>query len=139
MRLKKIIQIFWSCNYIRYTCAIHCYSQNRDANKKTICKSNYGKMRTDRFSDGLQFEVLTVPVKEFRQYKYRLHEIFKEKLTASEISFYRKRLKENGVNLSSLQSWANIPSDSPKSIPGDWLEKISDALNIAMRDLKYRE
>jgi hypothetical protein len=96
-------------------------------------------MRTDTFSDGLEVEILTAPAREFKHYKYRLHEFFKQKLTASEISFYRKRLKENGVNLSSFQSWANIPSDSPKSIPGDWLEKISDALSIAMRDLKYRE
>lgn len=91
------------------------------------------------FSDGFELDKFPMPSKDYRQYKYRLAELFETQLTPIEAKYYRQRLRKQDIKATALLYWASIPKGSTKAIHGDTLEKLSDALGIPMRDLKYRD
>jgi hypothetical protein len=96
-------------------------------------------MRTIIFSDNYPMEVQFPSEDNFLKYKYRIKELFGKLLTPTEARNYRKRIIESGLNITNVNFWATIKADASTSIPGDSLEKLSDALGIPMRDLKYRD
>jgi hypothetical protein len=96
-------------------------------------------MKAVNFSDNLSMSILPIDDVDYRQYKYRLKELFEQLLTAKEAKFYRKRLRLHGIKPNAFAYWSEMKADSSKSMHGDALEKLSDALGIPMRDLKYKE